>query len=139
EERLDEVALHWLRGAVEAFRLVEGDDGDAGFVHGDFEPAKVSLFHGGLLCCLESLTAKGAKNAKIFRRFEPKDIIPAILAPLAFLAFLAVSVRAAGRMLAVRAAWFETARFGAFVCWGHCSQRGIELSWPMVLSAPLAS
>jgi alpha-L-fucosidase len=35
--------------------------------------------------------------------------------------------------------WFETARFGAFVCWGHCSQRGIELSWPMVLSAPLAS
>jgi alpha-L-fucosidase len=35
--------------------------------------------------------------------------------------------------------WFDRARFGALVCWGHCSQRGIELSWPMVLSAPLAA
>ena len=28
--------------------------------------------------------------------------------------------------------WFDTARFGMFVHWGHSSQRGIELSWPMV-------
>ncbi len=28
--------------------------------------------------------------------------------------------------------WFETARFGLFVHWGHCSQQGIELSWPLV-------
>ena len=28
--------------------------------------------------------------------------------------------------------WFDTARFGMFVHWGHCSQRGIELSWPLV-------
>jgi alpha-L-fucosidase len=27
--------------------------------------------------------------------------------------------------------WFETARFGMFVHWGHPSQRGLELSWPM--------
>ncbi|HYM14240.1 MAG TPA: alpha-L-fucosidase [Dehalococcoidia bacterium] len=28
--------------------------------------------------------------------------------------------------------WFDTARFGMFVHWGHSSQRGIELSWPLV-------
>lgn len=28
--------------------------------------------------------------------------------------------------------WFDTARFGLFVHWSHCSQRGIELSWPLV-------
>jgi len=30
------------------------------------------------------------------------------------------------------AAWFETARFGMFVHWGHSSQQGVELSWPLV-------
>jgi alpha-L-fucosidase len=29
-------------------------------------------------------------------------------------------------------AWFEDARFGMFIHWGHSSQQGIELSWPMV-------
>jgi len=28
--------------------------------------------------------------------------------------------------------WFDTARFGMFIHWGHCSQRGLELSWPLV-------
>jgi alpha-L-fucosidase len=28
--------------------------------------------------------------------------------------------------------WFDTARFGMFVHWGHCSQQGVELSWPLV-------
>jgi len=28
--------------------------------------------------------------------------------------------------------WFERARFGMFVHWGHVSQRGWELSWPLV-------
>jgi alpha-L-fucosidase len=28
--------------------------------------------------------------------------------------------------------WFDTARFGMFIHWGHSSQRGVELSWPMV-------
>ncbi|HTO52981.1 MAG TPA: alpha-L-fucosidase [Myxococcota bacterium] len=28
--------------------------------------------------------------------------------------------------------WFDGARFGMFVHWGHSSQRGIELSWPLV-------
>ena len=28
--------------------------------------------------------------------------------------------------------WFDTARFGTFIHWGHISQQGIELSWPMV-------
>ncbi|MEX2247011.1 MAG: alpha-L-fucosidase [Dehalococcoidia bacterium] len=28
--------------------------------------------------------------------------------------------------------WFEAARFGMFVHWGHSSQQGCELSWPMV-------
>jgi alpha-L-fucosidase len=27
--------------------------------------------------------------------------------------------------------WFDTARFGLFVHWGHSSQQGIELSWPL--------
>jgi alpha-L-fucosidase len=30
------------------------------------------------------------------------------------------------------ASWFDTARFGMFIHWGHSSQRGIELSWPLV-------
>jgi alpha-L-fucosidase len=37
--------------------------------------------------------------------------------------------------------WFDTARFGMFVHWGHSSQQGIELSWPMVgavFALPLA-
>jgi alpha-L-fucosidase len=28
--------------------------------------------------------------------------------------------------------WFDTARFGMFVHWSHCSQQGIEVSWPLV-------
>jgi alpha-L-fucosidase len=28
--------------------------------------------------------------------------------------------------------WFDTARFGMFIHWGHCSQHGWELSWPLV-------
>lgn len=28
--------------------------------------------------------------------------------------------------------WFSTARFGMFVHWGHSSQQGLELSWPLV-------
>lgn len=28
--------------------------------------------------------------------------------------------------------WFDTARFGMFVHWGHSSARGVELSWPLV-------
>ncbi len=28
--------------------------------------------------------------------------------------------------------WFDAARFGMFVHWGHSSQRGVELSWPLV-------
>lgn len=28
--------------------------------------------------------------------------------------------------------WFKTTRFGMFVHWGHSSQRGYELSWPLV-------
>jgi alpha-L-fucosidase len=30
------------------------------------------------------------------------------------------------------ATWFDRARFGMFVHWGHVSQRGWELSWPLV-------
>jgi alpha-L-fucosidase len=30
------------------------------------------------------------------------------------------------------ASWFDGARFGMFVHWGHSSQRGVELSWPLV-------
>ena len=29
-------------------------------------------------------------------------------------------------------AWFDAARFGLFFHWGHSSQQGVELSWPMV-------
>jgi alpha-L-fucosidase len=29
-------------------------------------------------------------------------------------------------------AWFDTARFGMFIHWGHYSQQGIEASWPLV-------
>lgn len=28
--------------------------------------------------------------------------------------------------------WFQRARFGMFIHWGHVSQRGLELSWPLV-------
>lgn len=28
--------------------------------------------------------------------------------------------------------WFAGARLGMFIHWGHCSTRGLELSWPMV-------
>jgi len=28
--------------------------------------------------------------------------------------------------------WFDDARFGMFVHWSHCSQRGLEVSWPLV-------
>ena len=28
--------------------------------------------------------------------------------------------------------WFSTARFGLFIHWAPCSQRGLELSWPLV-------
>jgi len=28
--------------------------------------------------------------------------------------------------------WFDTARFGMFIHWGHSSQQAVELSWPMV-------
>ena len=28
--------------------------------------------------------------------------------------------------------WFDTARLGMFVHWSHCSQRGLEVSWPLV-------
>jgi len=30
------------------------------------------------------------------------------------------------------ATWFDGARFGMFVHWGHSSQQGVELSWPLV-------
>ena len=33
--------------------------------------------------------------------------------------------------------WFDTARFGLFVHWGHSSQQGIELSWPLVGGVPV--
>lgn len=33
--------------------------------------------------------------------------------------------------------WFDTARFGMFVHWGHSSQQGIELSWPLVGGVPV--
>jgi alpha-L-fucosidase len=32
--------------------------------------------------------------------------------------------------------WFRAARFGMFVHWGHVSQQGLELSWPMVGGTP---
>jgi alpha-L-fucosidase len=33
--------------------------------------------------------------------------------------------------------WFERARFGLFFHWGHSSQQGVELSWPMVGGSPV--
>ncbi|MEH1951915.1 MAG: alpha-L-fucosidase [Nostoc sp.] len=27
--------------------------------------------------------------------------------------------------------WFDTARLGMFIHWGHSSQQGCELSWPL--------
>jgi alpha-L-fucosidase len=33
--------------------------------------------------------------------------------------------------------WFRAARFGMFVHWGHCSEQGLELSWPMVGGVPV--
>lgn len=33
--------------------------------------------------------------------------------------------------------WFDTARFGMFVHWGHSSEQGIELSWPLVGANPV--
>src|SRR5581483_11983560 len=33
--------------------------------------------------------------------------------------------------------WFDTARFGMFVHWSHSSQRGLELSWPLVGGIPI--
>ena len=35
------------------------------------------------------------------------------------------------------ASWFDTARFGLFVHWSHVSQRGLELSWPLVGGIPV--
>jgi alpha-L-fucosidase len=32
--------------------------------------------------------------------------------------------------------WFEHARFGMFIHWGHVSQRGLEISWPLVGGTP---
>lgn len=32
--------------------------------------------------------------------------------------------------------WFDHARFGMFIHWGHISQRGWELSWPLVGGSP---
>jgi alpha-L-fucosidase len=33
--------------------------------------------------------------------------------------------------------WFDHARFGMFIHWGHVSQRGWELSWPLVGGLPV--
>ena len=33
--------------------------------------------------------------------------------------------------------WFDAARFGMFIHWGHISRRGLELSWPMVGGIPM--
>ncbi len=33
--------------------------------------------------------------------------------------------------------WFDTARFGMFIHWSHASQRGLELSWPLVGGIPI--
>ena len=33
--------------------------------------------------------------------------------------------------------WFDAARFGMFIHWGHVSQQGWELSWPLVGGAPV--
>jgi alpha-L-fucosidase len=42
-----------------------------------------------------------------------------------------VSDPQASKLLPAGAEWFTSARFGMFVHWGHSSQQGIELSWPM--------
>src|SRR5438093_8323990 len=34
--------------------------------------------------------------------------------------------------MSLPSSWFDTARFGLFVHWSHSSQRGLELSWPLV-------
>jgi alpha-L-fucosidase len=39
---------------------------------------------------------------------------------------------ARGRDCAAMEEWFESARFGMFIHWAPCSQRGWELSWPLV-------
>src|SRR5689334_18308585 len=47
---------------------------------------------------------------------------------------------ARGRILSAREvrvsdgdqSWFDAARFGMFVHWGHASVHGVELSWPLV-------
>ena len=36
------------------------------------------------------------------------------------------------RQYRAMANWFDHARLGLFIHWGHSSQRGCELSWPMV-------
>ena len=33
--------------------------------------------------------------------------------------------------------WFDQARLGLFIHWGHCSQSGWELSWPLVGGVPV--
>lgn len=35
------------------------------------------------------------------------------------------------------ASWFDTARLGLFIHWGHASRRGWELSWPLVGGSPV--
>jgi alpha-L-fucosidase len=35
------------------------------------------------------------------------------------------------------ACWFDTARFGMFIHWGHASRQGWELSWPLVGGSPV--
>ena len=37
----------------------------------------------------------------------------------------------------VDTSWFEAARFGMFVHWGHVSEQGLELSWPMAGGVPV--
>ncbi|MCH7699258.1 MAG: alpha-L-fucosidase [Chloroflexi bacterium] len=32
--------------------------------------------------------------------------------------------------------WFDTARFGLFIHWSHSSQKGLEVSWPLVGGIP---
>jgi hypothetical protein len=32
----------------------------------------------------------------------------------------------------VERTWFDEARFGMFIHWDHASQRGLEVSWPLV-------
>jgi alpha-L-fucosidase len=42
------------------------------------------------------------------------------------------SVGARARECGAMESWFESARFGMFIHWAPCSQRGWELSWPLV-------